>query len=69
MNREAARMLFRHGHSREAIPFFKKAASLIDSDWHNPMMLMTCYLSLGDEAGVLCGRQDDARTDREDRRA
>ena len=43
VNREAARMLFRHGHIREAIPFFEKAASLMESDWHNPLMLVTCY--------------------------
>ena len=49
VNREAARMLFRHDHIREAIPFFEKAASLLDSDWHNPALLMTCYSSTGDE--------------------
>jgi adenylate cyclase len=50
VNREAARMLFRRGHTREAIPFFKKAASLMESDWHNPLMLTTCFGSTGDEA-------------------
>ena len=47
-NREAARMLFRHGHVREAIPFFEKAGSLVDSDWHNPMMVVGCYRSIGE---------------------
>ncbi len=46
-NREVARMLFRHSHILEAIPFFEKAASLMDSDWSNPMMLITCYESTG----------------------
>jgi adenylate cyclase len=50
VNREMARMLFRHGHIRDAIPFFQKAASLMDSDWSNPMMLITCYDSIGDDA-------------------
>jgi adenylate cyclase len=50
VNREAARMLFRHGHIREAIPFFEKAGSLMDADWHNPMMLITCYKAIGDNA-------------------
>jgi adenylate cyclase len=50
VNREVARMLFRHGHIREAIPFFEKAASMNDTDWHNPLMLMTCYEGIGDEA-------------------
>jgi adenylate cyclase len=46
-NREAARMLFRHGHVREAIPFFEKAGALVDSDWHNPMMVAGCYRGIG----------------------
>lgn len=50
VNREVARMLFRHGNIREAIPHFEKAASLMDSDWSNPMMLITCYDSIGDKA-------------------
>ena len=49
VNREAARMLFRRGHSHEAIPFFSKAASLMESDWHNPLMLITCYTSTNDQ--------------------
>jgi len=50
VNREAARMLFRHGHVQDAIPYFEKAASLNDTDWHNPLMLLTCYEGIGDEA-------------------
>jgi adenylate cyclase len=53
VNREAARMLFRHGHIAEAIPHFEKAASLNDTDWHNPLMLITCYEAIGDEAEML----------------
>jgi len=49
VNREAARMLFRHGNLREAIPYFHKAASLMDTDWHNPLMLFTCYKSIGEK--------------------
>ena len=26
-----------------SIPFFEKAASLVDTDWNSPMMLVTCY--------------------------
>jgi adenylate cyclase len=48
-NREAARMLFRHGHVREAIPFFEKAGALVDSDWHNPMMAAGCYRGIGED--------------------
>ena len=53
VNREVARMLFRHGHMREAIPYFEKAASLNDTDWHNPLMLITCFEAIGDKAKVL----------------
>jgi len=52
VNREVARMLFRHGRIAEAIPHFEKAASLIETDWHNLLMLATCYQATGDEAGV-----------------
>jgi adenylate cyclase len=50
VNREAARMLFRHGRITEAIPYFEKAASLVDTDWSNPMMLITSYDSIGEKA-------------------
>jgi adenylate cyclase len=49
VNREAARMLFRRGRIREAVPHFEKAASSMATDWSNPMMLITCYDALGDE--------------------
>jgi len=52
VNREAARMLFRHGKFDQATPYFEKAASLMDSDWHNPSMLITCYNSTGDKAAL-----------------
>ncbi len=52
VNREAARMLFRHGNFVEAIPHFEKAGSLMDSDWHNPSMLITCYNSTGDKTAL-----------------
>jgi adenylate cyclase len=49
VNREAARLMFRQGRIREAIPYFEKAAALIDSDWHNLGMLMTCYHETGED--------------------
>jgi adenylate cyclase len=52
VNREAARMLFRHGNFEEAIPHFEKAGSLMESDWHNPSMLITCYNSTGDKTAL-----------------
>ena len=57
VNREAARLMFRRGRIKEAIPPFEKAASLMQNDWHNPMMLTTCYQSVGDEESLLrCAR-------------
>jgi adenylate cyclase len=52
VNREIARMLFRRGRISEATPYFEKAASLMETDWHNVLMLSTCYQSIGDAAGV-----------------
>jgi adenylate cyclase len=48
VNREAARLLFRQGRIRDATPHFEKAASLLESDWHNAGMLITCYRETGD---------------------
>ena len=48
VNREVARMLFRHDHIPQSIPYFEKAASLMDGDWSSPMMLTTCYESIDD---------------------
>jgi adenylate cyclase len=52
VNREAARLTFRQGRIVDAIPYFEKAASLMQNDWHNPLMLTTCYQEARDEAGV-----------------
>jgi adenylate cyclase len=49
VNREAARMLFRQGRVSDAIPFFEKAATLMENDYHNAGMLLTCYGAVGDE--------------------
>jgi adenylate cyclase len=49
VNRETARMLFRHGHVRESIPYFEKSSSLMDTDWGSPMMLVSVYKSINDE--------------------
>ena len=38
VNREAARMVFRQGRIAESIPYFEKAAALVNSDYYNPAM-------------------------------
>ncbi|MGQ0558309.1 MAG: TIR domain-containing protein [Sphingosinicella sp.] len=52
VNKEAAFVAFRRGRTAEAIPYFEKAASLMDSDYHDPGMLITCYLAVGDTEGL-----------------
>ena len=52
VNREAARLMFRQSRIRDAIPYFEKAAALMDTDWHNPAMLMTCYHGPGDDENL-----------------
>ena len=44
-------MLFRQARIRDAIPYFEKAARLQNSDFTNPLMLMTCYTAIHDEEG------------------
>ena len=53
VNREAARMMFRQGRISDSIPYFEKAVSLMPTDWHSPMMVMTCYQSVGDQDSML----------------
>jgi adenylate cyclase len=48
VNREAARLAFRQGRMKDAIPFFEKAAALAEYDWHNAAMLIGCYRVTGD---------------------
>jgi adenylate cyclase len=50
VNREAARLTFRQAKIEEAIPYFEKAAALMQNDWHNPLMLTTCFQGIGDQA-------------------
>jgi len=52
VNKEAARLLNRSGKMREAIPYFEKAASLVDTDYHSSGMLQTCYAAIGDDEGL-----------------
>ena len=52
VNKEAARLLNRVGKMREAIPYFEKASSLVDTDYHSSGMLQTCYAAVGDEEGL-----------------
>jgi adenylate cyclase len=48
VNREAARLLFRQHRISDAIPYFERATSLVEWDWNNAGMLVTCYRETGD---------------------
>jgi adenylate cyclase len=50
VNREAARMMFRHGHLSQAIPFFQKAMSLMELDFINAALLCSVLGALGDSS-------------------
>jgi len=52
VNKEAARLFNRRGKMREAIPYFEKAASLVEADYHSTGMLQTCYAAVRDVDGV-----------------
>ena len=48
VNKETAFLIFRQGRIQDAIPYFEKAASLMDTDYHDAGMLMTCYRAIND---------------------
>jgi adenylate cyclase len=52
VNKEVARQLFRKGEMEAAIPYFEKAAQLVETDYHSPGLLFTCYKAIGNSAGV-----------------
>jgi len=51
-NKEAGRLRFRQRHIKEAAVHFLKAASLMDGDYHDTGMLISCYQALGDIEGL-----------------
>jgi adenylate cyclase len=53
VNREAARLMFKRERMADAIRYYEKASQLMEGDFHSSMMLITCYLGVGDEEGAL----------------
>ena len=51
VNKEAGRHFFRHGHFAKAVPYFEKAVSLMETDYNDAGLLISCYNALGDSAG------------------
>jgi len=52
VNQETARLIFRQGRARDALPYFERAASLMDTDYHNALMLLCCFRAVGDGLGA-----------------
>ena len=48
VNWRAAYISYRQGRLAEAVPYFEKAAALIETDFTAPFMLVSCYTALGD---------------------
>jgi adenylate cyclase len=48
VNKETAFLIFRQGRINDSIPYFEKAVSLMDADYHDAGMLMTCYRAIDD---------------------
>src|SRR5258708_40191587 len=42
-NHDAAMLIFRQGRITDAIPYFEKAASLMETDYHSELLLNGCY--------------------------
>jgi adenylate cyclase len=53
VNREAARLVFGRNRMDDAVRYYTKSSELMDTDFHSCLMLQTCYLGVGDEAGAL----------------
>jgi adenylate cyclase len=53
VNREAARLMFKRERMGDAIRYYERAAQLMEGDFHSSMMLITCYLGVGDEKGAI----------------
>jgi len=51
VNKEAGRLLYRQGKSRESAVHFEKATALMETDYHSPSLLSACYESLQDVQG------------------
>ena len=53
VNKEAGRHVFRQGRFADAVPYFEKAAALMDSDYNDTGLLISCFNALGDSEGRL----------------
>jgi adenylate cyclase len=52
VNKSAAYLRVRQQRMKEAIRFYEKAMTLMETDVNSPSMLLTCYAAVGDSQGV-----------------
>ncbi len=52
VNRSAAYFSFRRQHMEDAIRYFEKAVTLVETDVNSACMLLTCYTAIGDVQGT-----------------
>jgi adenylate cyclase len=53
VNRSAAYLRYREGRLEDAIRYFEKATSLMETDMQSPGMLLSCYRTVGNSQGRL----------------
>ncbi|HTK72441.1 MAG TPA: hypothetical protein VL331_08105, partial [Croceibacterium sp.] len=46
VNKEVAFLTFRQGRIADSVPYFEKATALMETDFHDPTMLITCYAAM-----------------------
>lgn len=52
VNKEVGLILYRRGEVAKALPFFRTASQLMDTDYRDASLLMSCCRAVGDEAGA-----------------
>jgi adenylate cyclase len=52
VNREAAMVMFRQGRIGDAVPYFARAAQLVEADCRSVGMLISCYRGLDDSSSA-----------------
>ena len=53
VNKSAAYLRVRQHRLKDAIPFYEKAMTLMETDVNSPSMLKTCYTAIGDTEAVI----------------
>ncbi len=52
VNKEAGRLALKAGRAADAVPYFAKASTMLESDYHAPGLLTICLISTGDTKGA-----------------